>query len=206
MISDSGLIINRLFWQNGRGGLLNRADFWDTISPNVQVHLEDITHLQAKHVCLESGTEIPTDVLLCGTGWKPTSFDFFSVDDLIRLGLPHKLEDEPPEITKPWDQMVQQADREVLDRFPILAEPPKHHHKASQTTPYRLYKGIAPLNDSTIAFVGYFNVGNFFKGAECQAIWATAFLDGNLQLPSIDSRQLTIARHIAWCKRRYLSN
>ncbi|KAL9616335.1 MAG: hypothetical protein Q9204_008586, partial [Flavoplaca sp. TL-2023a] len=159
-----------LFWQNGSGGLLNRADFWDTIAPNVQVHLEDITHLQAKHVCLESGTEISTDVLLCGTGWKPTSFDFFSVDDLVRLGLPHKVEDEPPEITKPWDQMAQQADREVLDRFPILAEPPKHHYKASQMTPYRLYNGIAPLNDNTIAFLGYFNVGNFFKGAECQAI------------------------------------
>ncbi|KAL8883748.1 MAG: hypothetical protein Q9192_007015 [Flavoplaca navasiana] len=195
-----------LFWENGSGGLLNRADFWDTIAPNVRVQLEDITHLQAKLVCLQSGTEISTDVLLCGTGWKPTSFDFFSADDLIRLGLPHKLEDEPSDITKLWHQMVQQADREVLDRFPILAEPPKHHHKASQRTPYRLYNGIAPLNDSTIAFVGYFNVGNFFKGAECQAIWATAYLDGNLQLPSIDSRQLTIARHIAWCKRRYLSN
>lgn len=170
------------------------------------MYLEDITHLQATHVCLQSGTEISTDVLLCGTGWKPTSFDFFSADELARLGLPHRLEDEPPETTKLWDQMTQQADREVLDRFPILAEPPEHHHKASQITPYRLYNGIAPLNDSTIAFVGYFNVGNFFKGAECQAIWATAYLDGNLQLPSIDSRQLTIARHIAWCKRRYLSN
>ncbi|KAI4232357.1 MAG: hypothetical protein LQ349_005070 [Xanthoria aureola] len=195
-----------LFWENGSGGLLTRPDFWETIAPNVQVYLEDITHLQATHVCLQSGTEISTDVLLCGTGWKPTSFDFFSADELARLGLPHRLEDEPPETTKLWDQMTQQADREVLDRFPILAEPPEHHHKASQITPYRLYNGIAPLNDSTIAFVGYFNVGNFFKGAECQAIWATAYLDGNLQLPSIDSRQLTIARHIAWCKRRYLSN
>ncbi|KAI4134761.1 MAG: hypothetical protein LQ341_005972 [Variospora aurantia] len=169
-----------LFWGNGSGGLLNRADFWDTVGPNVQVHLEDITHLRAKHVCLQSGTEVATDVLLCGTGWKPNSFEFFSADDL--------------------------ADDEVLTRFPILAEPPKHHHKAIQATPYRLYNGIAPLDDRSIAFVGHFNVGNFFKGAECQAIWATAYLDGNLELPSIESRQLTIARHIAWCKRRYLSN
>lgn len=172
----------------------------------MQVHLEDITHLHAKHVCLQSGTEVATDVLLCGTGWKPNSFDFFSADDLVRLGLPHRLEDELPETTEFWAQMAQQADDEVLNRFPILAEPPKHHHKAIQATPYRLYNGIAPLDDRSIAFVGHFNVGNFFKGAECQAIWATAYLDGNLKLPSIESRQLTIARHIAWCKRRYLSN
>ncbi|KAL8998266.1 MAG: hypothetical protein Q9169_002671 [Polycauliona sp. 2 TL-2023] len=195
-----------LFWENGTGGLLNRADFWDTIAPNVQIHLEDITHLRTNNVCLQSGTEIGTEVLLCGTGWNTTPFDFFSVDDLVRLGLPHRLEDEPPETAERWAHMVHDADIEVLDRFQILRSPPKHHHKIIRTTPYRLYNGIAPLSDNSIAFIGYFGVGNFFKGAECQAIWATAYLDGNLRLPSVESRQLTIARHIAWCKRRYLSN
>ncbi len=66
--------------------------------------------------------------------------------------------------------------------------------------------GIAPSEDDSIALLGYFNVGNYFKGAECQAIWATAFPDGKLRLPSPESRQLKIARHVAWCKRRYLSN
>lgn len=147
-----------------------------------------------------------TYVLLCGTGWNWASFNFFEPQEMVRLRLPHGLTNETPEQAKLWSQLEGQADRDIIERFPILANPPEHHHKAIQTTPYRLYNGIATTEDSSIAFLGYFNVGNFFRGAECQAIWATAFLDGKLQLPSIEVERLKIAQHVAWCKRRYLSN
>ncbi|KAL8906326.1 MAG: hypothetical protein Q9207_002101 [Kuettlingeria erythrocarpa] len=195
-----------LFWENGTGGLLNRSDFWETIAPNVQVYLDDIVQFSGKQIHLREGATVVTDVVLCGTGWNTASFDFFEPQELVRLGLPHNLRDEPTEHAQLWSRLEAQADREVLERFPILATPPDHHHKTVETTPYRLYNGIAPSEDDSIAFLGYFNVGNYFKGAECQAIWATAFLDGKLQLPKPESRQLKIARHVAWCKRRYLSN
>ena len=172
----------------------------------MQVHLDDIVRMSGKQIHLRKGTEITTDVLLCGTGWNSASFSFFEPQELVRLGLPHDLTEEPPEQAKLWSQLEGQADRDIIERFPILANPPEHHHKAIQTTPYRLYNGIAPTEDSSVAFLGYFNVGNFFKGAECQAIWATALLDGKLQLPPLESRRLKIAQHVAWCKRRYLSN
>ena len=195
-----------LFWNNGTGGLLNRSDFWETVAANVQVHLDDIIQLSGKQIHLRKGGEIATDVLLCGTGWNSASFSFFEPEELVRLGLPHDRTNEPPEQAKFWARLEDQADRDILKRFPILANPPEHHHKVIQKTPYRLYNGIAPIEDHSIAFLGYFSVGNFFRGAECQAIWATAFLDEKIQLPSLESRQLKIAQHVAWCRRRYLSN
>lgn len=172
----------------------------------MHVYLDDIVRLSSNQIHLQKGTEITTDVLLCGTGWNSASFNFFEPQELVRLGLPHNLTNEPPEQAKLWSQLEGKADRDIIECFPILASPPEHHHRAIQTTPYRLYNGIAPIEDNSIAFLGYFNVGNFFKGAECQAIWATAFLDEKFQLLSIESWRLKVAQHVVWCKRRYLSD
>lgn len=157
-----------------------------------------------KLVRLKKGQEIATDVLLCGTGWNAASFDFFDPNDLIQLGLPHPFKTEPSE--EIWTQLEKQIDPEILTQFPTLANPPEHPQKPIHTTPYRLYNGIAPLHDDSIAFLGYRIVSNYFKSAECQAIWATAFLDKKITLPPLPDRQAEIATLIAWCKRRYLSN
>ena len=37
-------------------------------------------------------------------------------------------------------------------------------------------------------------------------MWATAYLDGKLALPSLEERREEVALFIAWCRRRYLSN
>ena len=147
-----------------------------------------------------------TDALLCGTGWNPASFGFFKQEDLVRLGLPYPLDIEPSQESKRWALLEKKNAAAILERFPTLANPPHHPHKPSLTTPYRLYNGIAPLSDDSIAFVGYSLLANYFKGVECQAIWATAFLDKQLTLPSLEDRQTQIARLILFCKKRYLSN
>ena len=195
-----------MFWQNSTGGLLNRADFWDTIAPNVRVYLGEISNVDKRRIRLKNGQEIATDVLLCGTGWNKASFDFFEPDELVRLGLPHPFAVEPSVEAEKWQTLEKHADQEVLQQFPILRDPPKHPHRYFHETPYRLYNGIAPLTDDSIAFIGYFSVANYFRGVECQAIWVTAFLDKQLTLPSVEDREKDIARVIAWCKRRYLSN
>lgn len=195
-----------LFWQNGTAGLLNRADFWETVAPNVRIYLDDILEVDKKLIRLKKGHEIATDVLLCGTGWDAASFDFFEPNHLVQLGLPHLHKDEPSDISRMWGKLEQQADQEILQKFPILSKPLKHLHRPSPTTPYRLYNGIGPLNDDSIAFIGYSLVANYFQGVECQAIWATAFLDQKLNLPSLEEQQREIARMIAYNKRRYLSS
>jgi dimethylaniline monooxygenase (N-oxide forming) len=156
---------------------------------------------------LKGGDELPTDVLLCGTGWNTSSFSFFDSALNLQLGLPHPLKDEPAESVETWTRLEKQADPIILEKFPQLANPPAHPRKPVQTTPYRLYNGIAPLSDdSSIAFIGYVNCSNYFRAVECQAIWATAYLDKHLTLPSTEAQQAEIARLTAFCRRRYLSN
>ncbi|KAL8888712.1 MAG: hypothetical protein Q9215_003896 [Flavoplaca cf. flavocitrina] len=197
--------ISPVFWQNQGAGLVNRPNFWDTIAQNVQVHYEDIEELHKGNIRLKSGEDIPCDAILCGTGWTP-SLNFFDQDMLADLGIPQPVSNFPPEKAKLWEELEKDADQQVLERFPILAYPPDHYHKPVTETPYRLYNGIAPLSDSSIAFVGHVLVANYFRLAECQAIWATAYLDGNVKLPALEQRQKNVALFVAWCRRRYLSN
>ena len=104
-ITQVKLIFYRLFWQNGPGGLLNRTDFWETVAPNVHVFLDDILELDKKLIRLKDGSEVVTDVLLCGTGWNTASFGFFESVDLLRLGLPHPLVDDLAEEVALWAQL-----------------------------------------------------------------------------------------------------
>ncbi|KAI4267812.1 MAG: hypothetical protein L6R38_008080 [Xanthoria sp. 2 TBL-2021] len=196
-----------LFWQNAAGGILNQPDFWENIAKNVSIFHDDIVELDDHIVRLKGGEDIATDVILCGTGWNPNDFSFFDTDLLVRLGLPHSLKDVPSsKEAERWAQLEKQADEKVLKQFPLLANPPHHFHEPIRTTAYRLYNGIAPLNDDSIAFVGYTLYSNHFRGAECQAVWAIAYLDKQLNLPSIEDQQLEVARQVAWCRRRYLSH
>ena len=65
--------------------MLNRADFWDTIAQNAQVYEDEILELDKGIVCLKGREVIPTDAILCGTGWTPF-LDFFNENLLAELG------------------------------------------------------------------------------------------------------------------------
>ena len=67
----------RLFWQNGKAGLLNRVDFWETVASNIHIYLDDILELDTKLIRLKKGNAVASDVLLCGKGSDAASFDFF---------------------------------------------------------------------------------------------------------------------------------
>jgi len=56
-----------------------------------------------------------------------------------------------------------------------------------------------------IVFLGHIVIGNNFRAAECQALWAVAYLDGQLSLPSKEDMEKEVAMSIAWCRRRYRS-
>ena len=201
------LTTGSFFWANVAGGILNREDFWDTIAPNVNVHIADIASLDHDVIRLEDGTEIAAQAILLGTGWL-NSLTFFGDNERIRLGLPHpwRSEEKANSERDLWKQLEQQADEDVTRRFPMLRKPPPHHLKVAGLTPYRVYKGIGPLDDTLVAFVGYQENLNYFRGVECQAIWATAFLDQKLNLPTKEQRMVEIARTNVYCRRRYLSS
>ncbi|MCJ1246719.1 monooxygenase [Trapelia coarctata] len=197
-----------IFWQNGIGGLLNHDEFFDLIAQNVRIYSADILSLGPNLVHLQTGEKIPSDALLCGTGWVP-SLQFLSPPLCIELGLPYPRASTPHSEQALWTQLEAAADERVLASFRQLAHPPPYYQRPVTHTPYRLYKHITPLCDAearSIVFIGHIHVGSYFRAVESQAIWATAYLDGKLALPSEEKRREEVALFTAWCRRRYLSN
>jgi hypothetical protein len=175
------------------------------VAENVSVYRDDVKTLSGKTIYLNDGTNFPCDAVLCATGWKP-GVEVFNTDLLVRLGLPHRKEDEPHDSKVKWEKMILGADKKICKRFLLLANPPEHSHKYIETTPYRLYNGIAPLTDDSILFMNHITAGNKISAAETQAIWAVAYFDKRIVLPSVEEQENEIATRIAWCRRRYLSN
>ena len=135
------------------------------------------------------------------------------------LGLPVPLSDANAKIELRWKELDASVDAEVLLRFPGLTEPPTYRKSTPTLTPFRLYKAMAPISDiedHSIVFLGKTVVGNNFRAAEVQALWAVAYLDGNLEslmddfhAGSRDDKarriQRDVAMTVAWCGRRYLN-
>lgn len=152
---------------------------------------------------------MPTDALLCGTGWE-SSYPFFTPEQASRLGLPHLPNNSLAEEQR-WQDLMNKADADILKEFPILGRPPPDTKPVGSktanlatTTPARLYHGMAPLSDSSILFLGRARVSNNFRVADAQAIWATAYWDGHVTLPaSLDETQRQIAYMNALSRRRY---
>lgn len=130
----------------------------------------------------------------------------FDNSTLMALGLPYPKDIEPQEENAKWQKLVAEADEQVLRRFVLLRNLPKHYHKYESRTPYRLYHTMAPINDDSILFMNHVVAGAKLFAAEAQAIWAVAYWDKAFKLPSVEARERDIAHMIAWNKRRYLSN
>lgn len=120
---------------------------------------------------------------------------------MIRLGLPHATKLQSSDKDKRWAWAVNTADRRVLDQFPSLARSAPVADQ--EATPYRLFSGIAALEDRSIAFVGHIQTKTNFRVAECQALWAVAYLDQQLTLPSRTEMIDDIALLNALSRRRY---
>lgn len=193
------------FWCTGPLGLAQHDDFWDTIAQNVHIYRKDIRSMKPHAIVLYDGSEIPVDALLCGTGWK-SNYPFFSQELARSLGLPHSPEEDSEQETKTWTSLLEAADRQVIAEFPQLEHPPPHRKPDVPTTTAKLYKGIAPLEDHSAAFLGHTDISNAFRAAEAQAIWTTAYLDGSISLPPLEQARQEVAYMNAFSKRRYPSH
>ena len=152
------------------------------------------------------GREVPTDALLCGTGWK-ANYPFLSSEQASKLGLPHGASRDSEEERQKWNDLMDAADRHIVEQYPILADPPPGCKpiRGANLTPARLYQGIASLNDPSIIFLGRARLANNFLGAEAQAIWATAYWDGHVSIPRSEQAQREVAYMNAFSRRRYPS-
>ncbi len=187
--------------------ILNYAtDFFALVKAGtIRVHIAEIASLSPGQVHLADGTQLASDALACATGWKhvpPMAFLPAGVDK--ELGLPHVASPEAGGEPIWTDAAVQQADAEILRRFPRLKDQPVQNKDlkpllapgsglsssdavtpSTPLTPYTLYRFVAPptprlLARHDIAFAGV--VMNFSVPlmAQMQALWILAYFDGKL--------------------------
>lgn len=214
----------RVFWENDSSGVLQRPDFYSTIAQHVNVYRQDIGYLTPTTISLANKQDsrpnnILTDAIVYATGWEAIN-PLYSPSLAISLGLPVPVAEKDIATDRRLRELESSKDATILSRFPILAHPPKYQYRPPQHTPFRLYKGIAPPSDAknhSIVFLGKVTSTNNFRTAETQALWAVAYLDGNIpplvsspsSFPTVEAeiraREEEVAETVAWCRRRYLN-
>ncbi|KAI7160953.1 hypothetical protein KC349_g3203 [Hortaea werneckii] len=200
-----------LFWQNDSTGVNQRKDFFDIIARNVKVVREDISHLDGDSIVLRdaASSRVAADVLICATGWK-LAHPYYSESLAAELGLPVRNHLLDPATKTHWLKMEQQAEPEVLKRFPLLDSEWARNQSAfpryteTTETPFRLWKSMVPPSDLSLVFLGKLMLGNHFRDAEIQSLFACAVVDGRAKLPDRPTMEYDIARKTVWCRRRYL--
>lgn len=174
-------------------------DFWSTIAENVSIHRSNNIRMQETSSLSENGSVVLSDVLFCGTGWSQ-HYPFFSKKQVVEFGLPHDPEDDDKDSYQKWTSLLDAADQQVLMQSPALADPPPNLRYPNKNTGTRLYNGITPLNDDSIAFVGHMLLSYSFRNAEAQAIWTTAYFDKKIELPETKQAKKEIAYMNAFSK------
>lgn len=175
--------------------------FFDLVtSGTVKVHIADINGLTENKVHLSDGTVLETDALCCSTGWKHVPPMKFLPEGISEeLGIPHT----PSPSTFPPQELVDQIDKEILERFPRLKDQPVQNAKlvplldnkgistsdainpSTPLTPYTLYHFIAPpspkfLQKRDIAFAGILMNFTVAMVAHAQSLWINAYFDDAL--------------------------
>lgn len=162
-------------------------------SGQVKIIKKDISHL-SEHGTLNfaDGTSCQTDALIAITGWKLSPNVQYKPDGIdASLGIPS--ENLSEEETAFWNHLDQEAEDEILKKFPYLARPPKQIIPYKQkVSPYRLYRGMAPpgltsRSDNSIVFIKMVHSTSNIIIAETQALWAYAYLNG---MVDIDKSQI----------------
>ncbi|KAL1999929.1 hypothetical protein VTN02DRAFT_3796 [Thermoascus thermophilus] len=190
------------FWVATSISILNYpTDFYEHVrNGTIRIHVADIVRLTDRTVHLSTGEALSASALICSTGWKATPDIQFLPAGLDRqLGLPWSQD--------PLDEdLVKQADAEILRRFPRLRDPPVPNPKyrplanneaAAAPHPFRLARFIVPpsmLKERSIAFLGVVATFNTPIVAQAQALWTTAYFSDRLPITSTERCPSDVAK------------
>ncbi|KAL5338388.1 hypothetical protein BJX70DRAFT_408675 [Aspergillus crustosus] len=193
------------------GGIANHPELWETIrGPNVHIYRSCIDHISTESpdpsIDLTDGTNIPSvDLIVHATGWKlftPTQFD--PPELCAQLGLPCKSAYSP---TYDWDPVEQKVESQMRS---IFHSGIFKHASAPTPSAYRLFRRVASPSliaegDRSFAVLGAVYIGAVAVLAEVQALWAVAFLMGELDgdgqegpLASMEKVYESVAEDAVW--------
>jgi hypothetical protein len=174
-------------------------------SDKIEVYIGEIDHLSPGKVHLADGTEFESQVLLANTGWKHVPPMKLLPEGIIQeLGIPHAwVDNTPAEDLANRKDLIEKADKEILERFPRLKRQPVWNAKyvplteqkgidskdevtpCAPLTPYMLYHFVVPaserfLRTRDVAFTGV--ISNFSNAitAHLQGLWISAYFSGKL--------------------------
>ncbi|KAL8888613.1 MAG: hypothetical protein Q9215_003966 [Flavoplaca cf. flavocitrina] len=173
----------------------------------VSVVRRDIERLEGKNFILTTGEKTEdVDAAICSTGWRwDSGIDFLPKSEHGDLGIPSTNYTKSQKET--WEKLENRADKEILERFPMLADGPgidkddrviptpklddlsekataePEKQKREEHTPWRLFRGIAPPASSQkdLVFLGMMLSLQTVLRSEMAALWAYAYLNNYLQ-------------------------
>lgn len=193
------------FWTGSGVGIHNfDSSLWDLVRQGkIHVHTADITKLSEKEVHLSNGTVLEDiDVLCCATGWKKDATLSYDGIELKGLGISSVSQDEQTKYRTA-------ADKEILERFPILQnQPVLRYERNPNSEPMRYYRFIVPPSHvarRNIAFAGMVSTVSTACFANAQALWISAYFDGKLarEAKSQDEVLKEVYLHTQFVKWRY---
>ncbi|KAL7270799.1 hypothetical protein RUND412_006483 [Rhizina undulata] len=201
------------FWAGSTPtGVISQVDFWDYIHPGklVTVHRTEIIGITGSSLKLSNGSSLHSDAHIWATGWVRNHTPFATTALARSVGAPIPLSEEPADVAEHWRKLESDADDFVLDKFPILREPPPYNILPRTQTPFRLFRHTIPLamaarGDHSVAFVGTMHTSGTGMMAEIQALLAVAYLGGRVKLPEEKEMEEGVARAEMWGRRRYLN-
>lgn len=181
---------HNVLWYGTQVAILNYPiDFYDFVrTGQVEVFRNDVDDFNVPNlVTLKDGNSIETDAVICCMGWRHAPSLVFSPKSVhADLGIP------TTEYTyaqqELWKELDAMADHEILQRFPMLLKGPRIHEGSAvekATTPWRLWRGIAPPSHSSrdIVFLGMALHFQTVMRAEISSLWAYAYLYKKLVNP-----------------------
>lgn len=188
------------FWIASSLSILNYpTNFFDLVKDGtIKVHIADLERLSDHTVHLSSGEALPSSALICSTGWRCTPNLKFLPEGIDReLGFPWSVD--------PLNEnMVKEADEEILRRFPRLRDQPKpnpnytplsEQSEAAVPHSFRLAKFMVPLSlvkERSLAFMGITMTINTTLIAQTQALWISAYFKGDLTPATRESCPLAV--------------
>lgn len=161
----------------------------------VHVDRTELVSAQGRSITSSTGRTIPCDAIVFCTGWEAAFPPMFSPSLANELGLPVDFSVQSPQEREHWQSLDSVAETRLLERYPILRNPPsKIHIPKSTKTSFRLYRGMVPSKlaargDNSIVILGNLANGKVQLTAELCSLWAVAYLE-NL-MPS--STQATLS-------------
>ncbi|KAK3945107.1 pyridine nucleotide-disulfide oxidoreductase-domain-containing protein [Diplogelasinospora grovesii] len=220
------------FWCDSSLGLITMEDFWSTLRKgDIIIVRDNIDTTDSTGVKLRSGKRVDADYVIYATGWGD-HFSFFSPELKEELGIPQygdsTLKNTNKTLAKetvpggttadPWVLQDKAADELIAKKLPLLAAGPKDFNgwqrsaarqRAVKVRRWRLYNRMVPLadnsDDHSIAILGQIHTTQTPTIAEIQALWAAAYLLGDISLPSKPDVMREIAEWNAWTRKRYAS-